>query len=151
MLTESGLDVFAHNIETVERLQPFVRDKRANYAQSLGVLAHAKVAAPSGTRLYTKSSIMLGLGETQEEVGTRCSLCMFPHLCTMCTRYPQACLLPLLQKVAAVNKPLQHCCAGDRDDARLAQCRRRCPHTGPVRHGPPHAPCLPHAAPADPP
>jgi len=68
ILAESGLDVFAHNIETVERLQPFVRDKRAKYAQSLGVLAHAKASAPSGVRLYTKSSIMLGLGETQEEV-----------------------------------------------------------------------------------
>jgi lipoic acid synthetase len=70
VLAESGLDVFAHNIETVERLQPFVRDKRANYAQSLGVLAHAKAVGrrASGARLYTKSSIMLGLGETQEEV-----------------------------------------------------------------------------------
>ena len=68
VLARSGLDVFAHNIETVERLQPFVRDKRANYAQSLGVLAHAKASAPPGERVYTKSSIMLGLGETQEEV-----------------------------------------------------------------------------------
>jgi len=67
-LARSGLDVFAHNIETVERLQPFVRDKRANYAQSLSVLAHAKASAPPGERVYTKSSIMLGLGETQEEV-----------------------------------------------------------------------------------
>ena len=68
VLARSGLDVFAHNIETVERLQPFVRDKRANYAQSLSVLAHAKASAPPGERVYTKSSIMLGLGETQEEV-----------------------------------------------------------------------------------
>jgi len=67
-LAESGLDVFAHNIETVERLQPFVRDKRANYKQSLSVLEAAKRSAPPGQRLYTKSSIMLGLGETQEEV-----------------------------------------------------------------------------------
>ena len=45
-----------------------MRDKRANYAQSLSVLAHAKASAPPGERVYTKSSIMLGLGETQEEV-----------------------------------------------------------------------------------
>lgn len=57
-LARSGLDVFAHNIETVERLQPFVRDKRANYQQSLGVLAAAKRSARDGQRLYTKSSIM---------------------------------------------------------------------------------------------
>jgi lipoyl synthase len=41
-LATSGLDVYAHNVETVERLQRYVRDKRANYAQSLAVLAHAK-------------------------------------------------------------------------------------------------------------
>lgn len=64
-LANSGLDVYAHNIETVERLQPFVRDKRANYAQSLKVLKHAKTAKPS---LLTKTSIMLGLGESEEEV-----------------------------------------------------------------------------------
>jgi len=58
-LAASGLDVFAHNIETVERLQPRVRDPRANYAQSLAVLVGAK-AAKQG--LTTKTSIMLGLG-----------------------------------------------------------------------------------------
>jgi lipoate synthase len=57
-LAASGLDVFAHNIETVQRLQPHVRDRRAGYSQSLAVLAHAKHAAPAGHRLYTKSSIM---------------------------------------------------------------------------------------------
>jgi lipoate synthase len=57
-LAASGLDVFAHNIETVQRLQPHVRDRRAGYSQSLAVLAHAKRAAPAGHRLYTKSSIM---------------------------------------------------------------------------------------------
>ena len=61
----SGLDVFAHNIETVERLQPSVRDRRANYEQSMFVLEHAKASQPS---LLTKTSIMLGLGETKEEV-----------------------------------------------------------------------------------
>ena len=58
-------DVFAHNIETVERLQKSVRDPRANYRQSLGVLEHVKKVDPSR---YTKSSIMLGLGETDDEV-----------------------------------------------------------------------------------
>lgn len=64
-LAQSGLDVYAHNIETVRRLQPHVRDRRAGYDQSLQVLRLAKAARPG---LYTKSSIMLGLGETPEEV-----------------------------------------------------------------------------------
>ncbi|MCJ8278224.1 MAG: lipoyl synthase, partial [Bdellovibrionales bacterium] len=58
-------DVFAHNIETVERLTPEVRDRRANYQQSLDVLRMVKERNPE---MYTKSSIMLGLGETDEEV-----------------------------------------------------------------------------------
>lgn len=62
-LASSGLDVFAHNIETVERLQIRVRDARANYMQSLDVLRTAKAVG-----VYTKSSIMLGLGETDEEI-----------------------------------------------------------------------------------
>jgi lipoic acid synthetase len=64
-LATSGLDVYAHNMETVERLQRFVRDPRAGYRQSLSTLEHAKVAKPG---LYTKTSLMLGLGETDEEV-----------------------------------------------------------------------------------
>lgn len=64
-LARSGLDVYAHNVETVERLQKFVRDPRAGYRQSLSTLEHAKKAQPG---LYTKTSIMLGLGETKEEV-----------------------------------------------------------------------------------
>lgn len=64
-LAKSGLDVYAHNIETVERLQPFVRDARASYKQSLSTLEHAKKVVPG---LYTKTSVMLGLGETDEEV-----------------------------------------------------------------------------------
>ena len=64
-LATSGLDVYAHNVETVERLQRHVRDHRAGYAQSLRVLQHAKSVNP---RLYTKTSLMLGLGETHEEV-----------------------------------------------------------------------------------
>ncbi|EPS65537.1 lipoyl synthase, mitochondrial, partial [Genlisea aurea] len=65
-VAKSGLDVFAHNIETVEELQSFVRDHRANFDQSLDVLVKAKDYAPSGT--LTKTSIMLGCGETPEQV-----------------------------------------------------------------------------------
>ena len=64
-LAKSGLDVYAHNVETVERLQKFVRDARAGYQQSLSTLKHAKEVQPG---LYTKTSLMLGLGETDEEV-----------------------------------------------------------------------------------
>jgi len=64
-LAKSGLDVYAHNVETVERLQKFVRDNRAGYWQSIGTLEHAKKAQPD---VYTKTSIMLGLGETDDEV-----------------------------------------------------------------------------------
>ena len=67
-LANSGLDVFAHNIETVERLQARVRDPRANYAQSLEVLRLAKATGPKN--LVTKTSIMLGLGETDLEIET---------------------------------------------------------------------------------
>ena len=65
LVARSGLDVFAHNVETVERLQGRVRDHRAGYRQSLGVLEKAKAAAP---RLLTKTSLMLGVGETQAEI-----------------------------------------------------------------------------------
>ncbi|CAF9930038.1 MAG: hypothetical protein GOMPHAMPRED_005549 [Gomphillus americanus] len=61
----SGLDVYAHNVETVEALTPFVRDRRATFRQSLSVLEHAKKTKPS---LITKTSIMLGLGETDEQL-----------------------------------------------------------------------------------
>ncbi|CAH0768885.1 unnamed protein product [Bemisia tabaci] len=64
-IAESGLDVFAHNVETVESLTPFVRDRRANYRQTMDVLKLAKELNPD---LVTKSSIMLGLGETDEQV-----------------------------------------------------------------------------------
>jgi len=64
-LANCGMDVYAHNIETVERLQKFVRDTRAGYKQSMSTLEHAKQLNPD---LYTKTSIMLGLGETDEEV-----------------------------------------------------------------------------------
>lgn len=61
----SGLDVFAHNVETVERLQWLVRDPRANYNQSIGVLVKAKKYNP---KLVTKTSLMLGLGEKDEDI-----------------------------------------------------------------------------------
>src|SRR5256712_10977790 len=64
-VVEAGVDVLDHNVETVERLQGTVRDRRANYAQSLAVLRGAKTMREG---LYTKSSIMLGLGETRDEV-----------------------------------------------------------------------------------
>ncbi|HEY1869088.1 MAG TPA: lipoyl synthase [Candidatus Cybelea sp.] len=60
-------EVFAHNVETVRRLTPSVRDKRAGYDQSLAVLRHAKARAPER---YTKTSLMLGLGETEDEIET---------------------------------------------------------------------------------
>lgn len=61
----TDLAVLAHNLETVERLTPRVRDPRARYRQSLEVLEYAKSLRPS---MLTKSSIMLGLGETEGEV-----------------------------------------------------------------------------------
>jgi lipoyl synthase len=61
----AGPHVLAHNVETVERLTPVVRDRRAGYAQSLTVLQQAKAFAPT---IITKTSIMLGLGETDEEL-----------------------------------------------------------------------------------
>ena len=58
-------EVLAHNLETVRRLQRKVRDRRANYDQSLAILRHAK---QSGNVRYTKTSLMLGLGETEDEI-----------------------------------------------------------------------------------
>lgn len=58
-------EVLAHNLETVERLHPAVRDRRAKYDQSLRVLEHAHA---SGKVRYTKTSLMLGLGETEAEI-----------------------------------------------------------------------------------
>jgi len=65
ILVDAHPDVFAHNIETVERLQKQVRDVRAGYQQSMGVLEFIKQKDPS---IYTKSSLMLGLGEEDEEI-----------------------------------------------------------------------------------
>lgn len=62
---DSGVDVFAQNVETVARLTKTVRDARAGYEQTLGVLAYAKRYRPD---VITKSSLMLGLGETEDEI-----------------------------------------------------------------------------------
>lgn len=64
-LLDSGVDVFAQNVETVERLTHPVRDPRASYQQTLDVLAFAKQYRPD---VITKTSLMLGFGETHEEV-----------------------------------------------------------------------------------
>ena len=64
VVAKSGLDVYAHNIETAEALTPFVRDRRATFRQSLAVLEHAK---KEGVRV-TKTSIMLGVGENEEQI-----------------------------------------------------------------------------------
>jgi lipoic acid synthetase len=65
IVARSGADVLAHNIETVRSLTKRVRDGRCGYDQSLAVLARCKETAPDR---YTKSSIMVGLGETEGEV-----------------------------------------------------------------------------------
>ncbi|KAL1963773.1 hypothetical protein VTN77DRAFT_7839 [Rasamsonia byssochlamydoides] len=65
LVARSGLDVYAHNVETVEALTPQVRDYRASFQQSLRVLEAAKRAKPS---LITKTSMMLGLGETEDQI-----------------------------------------------------------------------------------
>lgn len=65
LVLDSGVDTYAQNLETVRRLTHPVRDIRADYDQTLSVLAHAKKARPD---VITKTSIMLGLGETREEI-----------------------------------------------------------------------------------
>jgi lipoyl synthase len=64
-VVDSGLEVFAQNVETVERLTYPVRDPRAGYRQTLDVLAHSKRHRPG---VLTKTSLMLGLGESNDEV-----------------------------------------------------------------------------------
>src|SRR3990167_4721180 len=65
IVLDSGLDVFAQNIETVERLTHPVRDNRAGYKKTIDVLNFAKKYKPE---IFTKTSLMLGLGEIDEEV-----------------------------------------------------------------------------------
>ena len=64
-LVNCGLEVFAQNIETVERLTHPVRDIRAGYQQTLDVLAESKRI---NSKVLTKTSLILGLGETDEEI-----------------------------------------------------------------------------------
>lgn len=70
VVVDSGIDVFAHNIETIRRLTRTVRDARSNYDQSLTVLERAKKHAQTRglSGQLTKSSIMVGVGETDDEV-----------------------------------------------------------------------------------
>ena len=65
VLLNSNLEVFAQNLETVSRLTKRVRDPRAGYDQTLEVLSYAKQYSPS---VITKTSLMFGLGETEEEI-----------------------------------------------------------------------------------
>ena len=70
-IVDAGPDVLAHNVETVERLQWPVRDRRAGYEQSLSVLERAADSAG----VYTKTSLMLGLGEYDHEIYRALSDC----------------------------------------------------------------------------
>jgi len=63
-IIRAGPDVISHNIEVVEKLQRIARDRRANYKQSLKVLEYVK----KKSKIYTKSSLMVGLGEKDEDV-----------------------------------------------------------------------------------
>lgn len=67
VVADAGAHVLAHNLETVERLTPTVRDAKAGYRLSLDVLAALKRLAPGAK---TKTSLMLGLGETEAELLT---------------------------------------------------------------------------------
>ncbi|MCE3283757.1 MAG: lipoic acid synthetase [Steroidobacteraceae bacterium] len=67
-VVDSGLDVFAQNVETVRRLTHPVRDPRASYEQTLAVLAHAKQHRRAQGDVLVKTSLMLGLGETGDEI-----------------------------------------------------------------------------------
>jgi lipoic acid synthetase len=64
-VVQAGPDVIGHNLETTEPLTPKVRDPRASYHQSLRVLEHVKQL---NRRVFTKSSLMVGLGEREEDV-----------------------------------------------------------------------------------
>ena len=65
LVVDSGLEVFAQNVETVERLTHPVRDPRAGYRKTIDVLMHAKAHRPD---VLTKTSLMLGLGERDKEI-----------------------------------------------------------------------------------
>jgi lipoic acid synthetase len=67
VVLEAQPEVLAHNLETVRRLQSTVRDKRANFDQSLAILRHAKAG---GLVRYTKTSLMVGFGESEDEIAS---------------------------------------------------------------------------------
>ncbi|MCY4644706.1 MAG: lipoyl synthase [Bacteriovoracales bacterium] len=101
-LIDANVDVFAHNIETVERLTPKVRDRRSGYKQSLATLEGAKKLRATQ---YTKSSIMLGLGETEDEIlkslqdlrGVGCDVVTFGQYLAPTKRHKK--FLPVLEYV----------------------------------------------------
>ncbi|EKE02221.1 MAG: hypothetical protein ACD_20C00410G0007 [uncultured bacterium] len=64
-IIKSAPDIIGHNIETVERLTPLIRDKRASYEQSLNIHRTIK---DINKKMLTKSSIQVGFGETQQEI-----------------------------------------------------------------------------------
>lgn len=64
-ILDSKPDVLGHNVETVKRLSAIIRDKRASYSKSLEVLSKSKILDKN---IRTKSAMMLGIGETEEEV-----------------------------------------------------------------------------------
>lgn len=66
LLVDAKPDVISHNIETIERLTPAIRDHRANYRKSLDVLR--MVRELSSGRIITKSGLMVGFGESEDEV-----------------------------------------------------------------------------------
>lgn len=92
-IAASGLDVYAHNVETVPELQSVVRDRRANWSQSIATLRAAKDA---GVKI-TKTSIMLGCGETDAQVlrlSTQARdsfLSVFPSLMAFFASNPSSC------------------------------------------------------------
>mgnify|MGYP006217728259 FL=1 len=65
LLKNSPLNVFAHNVECVPQLDRKVRDHRASFEQSIEILKHAKVVRPD---IITKTSLMVGVGETDEQI-----------------------------------------------------------------------------------
>ena len=77
VLLASGIEVFAQNIETVERLTHPVRDPRAGYQQTLDVLARSKTIR---TDIISKTSLMLGLGETEDELKRCMDECRTHHV-----------------------------------------------------------------------
>lgn len=67
MVVDSGVDVLGHNVEVVKRLTPIVRDRRASWDNSIGVLVDA-LEMGRGRGLMTKSSLMAGIGESDDEI-----------------------------------------------------------------------------------